>query len=240
LEWRDLVLLESTGRLRPVRLMKKAHVVMAERFYYGGLRKEMTIPPSSLPFLAAIYVLCFGLDVTNIGWLPIHPQAVARLACTIWPIAIVHPPSSFSMHVQQFVPALCLGQAHQAAISIIFLSVKLTMGIFAIPVLWGYAVPKPESFIRNREMYEDRFSEPGGYRQEFKKFGGRSLGLLTFMFCWFLLVFEFDSQPILSFDVAEKILLEDILAVLIPAVSYSLPATLLVFVLHALRHRKTS
>jgi hypothetical protein len=217
---------------------ESARFAMAEQFDYGGPQKQMTIPRGSLPFLAAIYALCVALDAINIVGLPINPQAVTRFACAIWPLALIQPPNLFT-NVSQFVATQCLGEPREPVVSIIFFSIKLTMAAVAILILWGYTALKPETFLQRREMYEQRFDKAGGCYQEFKKFAAESVGKLIFFFCSLLLTFSFVSEPILRFDVLEKVLGEDMLAVLIPTMLFSISATLLVFILHALKHRKT-
>jgi hypothetical protein len=201
----------------------------------GDQRPRMTIPPATLPFLFAIYALCAGLDVINYVGFSVSPQGVTQFACEVWPWALIKLPvmtaSSVVDQCSRQVPVSTI------TISLIFLSIKLTMGIVAFPLVWAYVALKPQWFLQAREIYEERFAGGEKYNQELKEFTGESLGMLTFLMCLGLLVFVWVSDPPRRYAISEKILLEDFLAVIIPSTLFGISAVAVVFRCFQGKHR---
>jgi hypothetical protein len=191
----------------------------------GDRRPPMTAPPATLPLLAVVYSLCVGLDLVNYVGFPVDPQGVTQFACGIWPWAVIKLPVMSGSSVAD----RCSGQLTSGLVSLIFLSIKLTMGVVAIPLIWGYVALKPQWFLRAREVYERRFAGGEKYNQELKEFMRGSLEMLIFLVCLGLLAFIWVSDPPRRYAVSEKLLLEDFLAVAIPAVFFSQSAIAVVF-----------
>jgi hypothetical protein len=189
---------------------------------------QKLISANATIFLLAVYLLCAALDVINLLGAAADPQAVARFACSLRPFAIVALPDSLGRSAQ-FVADQCSGEVREPTISIIFLSIKLTMAVLAFIVLWGFVCWRPEGFRAVSDNYRQRFEEPGGYRKELKKFSINSLGILFFLFCCLLLASVGASERTLRFAVTLKIVVEDGLAVAIPAVALDVTAKAFLF-----------
>jgi hypothetical protein len=116
---------------------------------------QKLISANATIFLLAVYFLCASLDVFNLLGGTVDPQAVGRFACSLRPLAIVAVPD-VSGRATKFVADQCSGEAREPTISIIFLSIKLTVGVLAFIVLWGFAYWRPEAFRAVSDNYWQR------------------------------------------------------------------------------------
>src|SRR5438445_10202298 len=94
----------------------------------------MSVPRASWPFLLLICAICFALDGVNLVGMETNPQEVSQFACSLRPLMIVWPPP-LSIFSSQYVDAQCFGQASKEAVSIIFLGIKLSISVAAVPIL---------------------------------------------------------------------------------------------------------
>jgi hypothetical protein len=195
---------------------------------------QRVIPAAAVSPVLAVFFLSVSLDYLNLVG---GPQAVAKLACTLRPLAVVSAPV-FSTHLLQFAAESCLLQPHEPAISIIFFMAKLAMGILVIPVLWGYVVLRPQRFWELRDFYYQRYRKPGGYVQELKRFGESTFVIL---FVIFYFVVESTFASVAEFDtwITHKILVEDLLVLFSPIAIVQASLTAVVLVAFALSHRKS-
>jgi hypothetical protein len=182
-------------------------------------------------FLLTVYILCAALDVADLFLSIAAPQAVAKLACAIQPLALVAVP--FSLISPASDP--CLGQFREPAVSFIFLSVKMTMAFVAFAVLW--VCWNPDGFRSTRDIYLRRFNPAGGYRKELKSFARNSLGILVFFTSCFLLASINAADPSARFVLAAKFVVEDGVAVAAPVLVMDFIAKGSVFVFFAWTHR---
>jgi hypothetical protein len=185
-------------------------------------------------FVLAVYAVSVALDVADQYLSIVAPKYVARLACAIQPFAIVavplSPPSSVS--------DACVGEFREPAISLTFLSVKLTMALFIFVVLW--VCWNADGFKAMRDIYWRRFETPGGYRRELKSFAKNSLGIFVFLASCLLLasITAADSRSHL-FIVGSKFILEDGVAVAIPLLAMNFIAKASLFAFFAWTHRNS-
>jgi hypothetical protein len=184
-----------------------------------------------IAFLLTVYILSAALDVADLFLSIAAPQAVAKLACVIQPFALVTVP--FSLISPTSDP--CLGEFHEPAISLIFLSVKMTMAFVAFVVLW--VCWNPDGFRSMRDIYSRRFNATGGYRKELKSFARNSLGVLVFFTSCFLLACINAADPNARFILGAKFIVEDGAAVAIPVLAMDFIAKASVFVFFASAHR---
>jgi hypothetical protein len=204
-------------------------------FGYVGQVSQKPLAGRATGFLLIVYFLSAALEIIDLLGTAINPVAVSDFACSIQAFAIIQIPD-MSGHSSPFVTDPCLGAAHEPTFSLIFLSVKLTMAIFAFAILWGFVGWRPDGFCALRDDYWQRFGAPGGYRNELKTFGRNSFGVIFFLSSCLLLACICASIPELSFALALKFIVEDGLAVAIPAVALDVTARALLFVSFAWGH----
>lgn len=184
-----------------------------------------------IAFLLTVYILSAALDVADLFLSIPAPQAVAKLACITQPLALVTVP--FSLASPTSDP--CLGEFHEPAISLIFLSVKMTMAFIAFAVLW--VCWNPDGFRSMRDIYLRRFNATGGYRKELKSFARNSLGIFIFFMSCFLLACINAADPSARFIVAAKFVVEDGVAIAAPVLAMDFIAKASVFIFFAWTHR---
>lgn len=198
-------------------------------------RPLMFVPRASWPFLLLICAICVVLDGINLVGMTTDPQAVSQFACSLRPLIIVWLPN-LSIFSSQYIDAQCLGQASKETVSIIFLAIKLTMGVAAIPILVEFIARWPEKILTMRDYLYQRFDHPGVYREELRKFGRVELRLYGVLI--FLTVFVTMTTTDIRFNVQARVLLETFVSVSIPtAVACSLAAAA-VFISFALKSRR--
>lgn len=187
-------------------------------------------------FLLAVYFLSAALDVIDLLGGTSDPPAIAGFACSIRSLALVTIPSISGRSAQSLADQ-CLGAAREPTFSMIFFSVKMTMAILAFVVLWGFVYWRPDGFRELTDYYGKRFGEPGGYRNELRTFVKKSLGVIFFLFCCLLLASFGASEPGLKFALALKFVVEDGLAIAIPAVMLDVTAKAFLFIAFSLTHK---
>lgn len=194
----------------------------------------MSLPRASWPFLLLICAVCISLDGINLFGMATDPQAVSKFACSLRPLIIVWP-LNLSIFSTQYINAQCLGQATKETVSIIFLAIKLSMSVAAIPILVEFIARWPEKFLAMRDDLYQRFGRPDGYREELRKFGKielRIYGVLVFM-----TLFVTMMTTEIRFDVRGRVLLETFVSVSIPTVIACSLATAAVFISFASNSR---
>jgi hypothetical protein len=200
-------------------------------------RPLMSLPRASWPFLLLICAFCISLDGINLVGMATNPQAVSKFACSLRPLIIVWPPN-LSIFSTQYINAQCLGQATKETVSIIFLAIKLTMSVAAIPILVEFMARWPEKFLAMRDYLHERFDRPDGYREELRKFG--SIELRMYGLSIFMMVFVTMMTTEIRFDVRGRVLLETFVAVSLPAVIACSLATAAVFISFASKGRRAA
>jgi hypothetical protein len=128
-------------------------------------RPLMSLPRASWPFLLPICAVCVALDGINLVGMETAPQVVSQFACSLRPLMIVWLPN-LSIFSSQHINAQCLGQASKETVSIIFLAIKLTIGVAAIPILVEFIARWPENFLTMRDSLYQRFDRPGQVAHE--------------------------------------------------------------------------
>jgi hypothetical protein len=200
-------------------------------------RPFMSVPRASWPFLLLICANCVAFDGINLVGMATDPQRVSQFACSLRPLIIVWPPN-LSIFSSQYIDTQCLGQASKETVSIIFLAIKLTMGVAGIPILVEFIVRWPQKFLTMRDYLYQRFDRPGGYREELCRFGRSELcmyGALIFM-----TVFVTMMTTEIRFNVQARVLLETFVSVSIPTVIACSLAIAAVFISFASKGRRVA
>ncbi|MDR3464472.1 MAG: hypothetical protein P4M07_00875 [Xanthobacteraceae bacterium] len=196
-------------------------------------RPLMSLPRASWPFLLLVCAICIALDAINLVGMATDPQRVSQLACSLRPLIAVWP-LNLSIFSSQYISAQCLGQASEETVSTIFLAIKLTMGVAAIPILVEFIVRWPEKFLTMRDYLHQRFDRPGGYREELLKFGRSELRIYGFLIFMVAFVTVMTTE---RFNVRARVLLETFVSVAIPTVIACSLAIAAVFISFALKRR---
>jgi hypothetical protein len=180
-------------------------------------REVIPKPVRSLALCA--YVGCVVLDVIALFGLQSPAPAVARFACAIRPFGVISAPL-FADELLRFSAKQCAEIAHEPAISIVFLSVKLALGMLLVPVVCYAVLLRPQGMTALCEAFRDHAVDRAAYLRELKRWGKRFLVLIPFDIICILLTSQSNLSEF-NTSFAHKLFLEDGAAIVVPATLFA-------------------
>jgi hypothetical protein len=151
--------------------------------------------------------------------LEIPAPAVARFACGIRPLGAISAPL-FADELLSFSAKQCGATVLEPAISIIFLSVKLALGMLLVPVVCCAILLRPQGMIALCEAFRDYAVDRATYFSELKRWAKRFLVLIPFGVICILLTSQSNLSDF-NTSIAHKLFLEDGAAIVVPATAFA-------------------
>ena len=113
------------------------------------LRTNARLHGQHLSLLPALYIACATLDVIEFFGMQTSPLAFGQIGCMVHPLAALATPI-VPQALLDFVATQCTRDPSSAAVSIIFLMVKMSLGILAVPTMIVMVTMRPDSYLRIR------------------------------------------------------------------------------------------
>lgn len=177
------------------------------------------VPKPARSLAICVYAACVLLDAIALLGLDIPNSAVARFACAIRPLGAVSAPL-FADELLRFSAKQCVETVHEPTISIVFLSIKLALGILLVPVVCFAVLLRPRGMTAFCEAFREYAVDREAYFREMKRWAWRFLILIPFDVICVLLTAR-SSLSDFNTSFAHKLFLENGAAIVVPATAFA-------------------